>query len=190
MHAHTAFSWEAIPQRLCQGTEYTQLWLSEIGHFCAHFLIDYSKDKCSNDSSQEKQKQLSLILSNQIRMWWKFGSWSWWWCCVKTHSCLWTLGQNESRLFPAIMCILPKKDTAPALPGHPGLLPGQTWWLRTGSKARNAAQSNQRRVGWSGTNWEECGYKLGKLSGESPILFFQYSSQQEDQDRRFSPAPD
>lgn len=43
----------------------TQLWLSEKGHFLCLFLIDYSTDKGSDDSSQnsvspisqEKQKQ-------------------------------------------------------------------------------------------------------------------------------------
>jgi hypothetical protein len=42
---------------------------------------------------------------------------------VWAHSCLWTLGQNESRLFPAPVSFVTKKKAVQALLGGLGLLP-------------------------------------------------------------------
>lgn len=94
------------------------------------------------------------------------------------------------------MSYVSKKEAAPALPGGPRLLPAQQTHLTAGMGEAPCPDmmpiQATREEAVQGQAGESLDLTLAGESkgGESPILFFQCSSQQEEQDRRLPPAPD
>lgn len=92
------------------------------------------------------------------------------------------------------LCVQERSCTSPSWWTQPPACPAKPpdCGRRGSSLSRHAAHAGHQGGGCSGTSWGEFGPHTGwgSLRGESPILFFQCSSQQEEQDRRFPPAPD
>lgn len=84
--------------------------------------------------------------------------------------------ERESRLFPAPMSCVSKKEAAPAFPGGPSLLPVQQSCLA--GHVGEAPCPDQQRRGCSVTSWGELGSDAdwGELRGKKPyfILLIQF----------------